>query len=142
MTPRGIRNKNLLNIRKSNIKWLGSNYAGRDDHFVTFTTYAWGIRAACCILHTYAGRGWVKVYDIIYHWAPPSDGNRTNDYINQVCLDCGFTPNSILDMHNRAQVCALLQAMAGVECGKAVLRTFNISEHVFKEGYKLWQDYR
>lgn len=141
-TPRGIRNKNLLNIRKTNIKWWGSAVNSCDDHFVNFTTYEYGIRAALCILHTYAGRGWRNVFDIIYHWAPPSDGNYTNEYINQVCAACHYTPNTIINLDNRDQVCELLQAMAGVECGVQALKTYNITTETFRKGYRLWREYR
>ena len=50
----------------------------------------WGIRAAFCILRTYARRyGVVCIRDIISRWAPPNE-NLTEHYIRNVCLWTGL----------------------------------------------------
>ena len=52
-TPRGIRNLNPLNIRRtSTTQWQGVAEVQRDREFVTFKSMRWGIRAACCLLDT------------------------------------------------------------------------------------------
>jgi len=48
--PRGIRNNNPLNIRKSADKWQGLSTLQEDKEFFQFETIEWGWRAAFVIL--------------------------------------------------------------------------------------------
>ena len=47
MKPRGIRNNNPGNIRKSNVKWQGLAAEQTDGAFYQFTRPEYGIRALC-----------------------------------------------------------------------------------------------
>ena len=89
--PRGLRNCNPLNIRRSNSRWLGLNPAATDREFCQFLSMRWGWRAAFKLLcETYYARwGLHTVQNIIGRWAPPNDGNNTSQYIATVCTAIG-----------------------------------------------------
>ena len=112
---RGLRNCNPLNIRRvASTEWIGQARLQTDRKFVKFDSMEWGIRAACCILRTYARRyGAVCVADIISRWAPPSE-NNTEQYIRNVCLWTGFGGRQHL---TEGDWPLLIKAMARQECG-------------------------
>ena len=86
--PRGIRNRNPLNIRKGKSKWKGevSHLKGvpEEKEFCQFETMTSGWRAAFLLLRRY-----VKNYKcntvrkIISRWAPANE-NHTQTYIRYV----------------------------------------------------------
>ena len=82
---------NPLNIRynKSN-SWLG--LTGSNNGFCEFDSLFHGFRAALIILKRYRQYGKVSVTDIISRWAPKSDNNNTEAYINFVCDKCDISP--------------------------------------------------
>lgn len=110
-----MRNCNPLNIRRvASCKWIGQASLQTDRNFVRFDSVEWGIRAACCILRTYARRyGATCVRDIISRWAPPTE-NNTEQYIRNVCLWTGFAGRQHLTEGDWPR---LLKAMARQECG-------------------------
>lgn len=112
---RGLRNCNPLNIRRvAGTQWIGQSRLQTDKRFVKFDSLEWGVRAACCILRTYARRyGAVCVRDIISRWAPSSE-NNTEQYIRNVCLWTGFGGHQPL---TESDWPLLLKAMARQECG-------------------------
>lgn len=126
--PRGVRNKNPLNIRKGS-QWLGLA-AQQDTEFCTFIDVKWGVRAAVKILRSYARRGIHTVGEIIQTWAPPIE-NNTNRYIQLVCSRTGFLPTHTINVFDENEVVALLLAMAYVECSTV----FN--EKDFRQGFNL-----
>lgn len=85
--PRGIRNNNPLNIRRSQSKWLGevdSLKGQRDTAFCQFASLVYGYRAGAKLLQKYQKK--YKLYvliDIIGKWAPPSE-NNTRAYADRV----------------------------------------------------------
>lgn len=89
--PRGIRNRNPLNIRDANQGFLGE--AGADEQgFLIFRTDFHGIRAAARILRTYQSRGIDTLEAIIASWAPPSE-NATRAYVTHASLVTGLAPD-------------------------------------------------
>lgn len=84
MTTRGIRNNNPANIRRGS-NWMGLAKTQTDKEFCQFVRMEYGVRALLVTLRTY-----VKKYnlhttrEIITRWAPPSDGNNTEKYIEFV----------------------------------------------------------
>ena len=129
---RGLRNCNPLNIRRvAGTRWKGQAVFQGDKAYVQFETMEWGIRAAFCILRTYARKyKAVCIQDIISRWAPPS-GNDTERYIRNVCLWTGFGG---LQRLTEKDWPALIKAMARQECG-AVL-----SEEIINRSYKLYKN--
>lgn len=112
---RALRNSNPLNIRRvADTKWIGQSTLQTDPKYVKFETLGWGIRAACCILRTYAKRYHAFcVRDIISRWAPSSE-NMTESYIRNVCQWTGFSGNQRLTENDWP---LLIRAMARQECG-------------------------
>ena len=85
MLPRGIRNHNPLNIRRSKDQWKGMTEAQTDRAFVQFKSLEYGWRAAFYLLtRTYYHK--YRLYTIrgiISRWAPESE-NNTSAYIENV----------------------------------------------------------
>ena len=117
-TPRGIRNNNPLNIRRSSSQWRGLVSPIRDKDFCEFETVEDGIRAALVIIRRY-----IEVYhlhtvrDIINRWAPSTE-NDTNAYIVNVCYLANLTDHQHIDFSCRRAVCQMLYAMHIVENGR------------------------
>jgi plasmid stabilization system protein ParE len=78
--PRGIRNHNPGNIRRSGIRWKNMAAQQSDPDFVQFTAPVHGIRAMAKILLTYHRRGFRSLEQIIQRWAPSSE-NDTAAYV-------------------------------------------------------------
>lgn len=98
---RGLRNCNPLNIRRTADLWQGLAERQPDPEFFTFRSMAWGYRAAFIVLRTYCHKyGLRTVRDIIARWAPPEDGNDTENYIRKVCVLTGFSPDKCLNPYD------------------------------------------
>lgn len=84
MSTRGIRNNNPANIRRG-CNWKGLIRQQKDREFCQFVTMTWGVRALLVTLRTYVVKHHLHtVREIITRWAPPSDGNNTEKYIEFV----------------------------------------------------------
>ena len=132
MLARGLRNCNPLNIRRvAGTKWKGQSALQTDASFVCFNAMEWGIRAAFCILRTYARRyQCVSPADIVGRWAPPHQ-NDTDAYIRNVCTWTGFGGRQHL---TEADWPRLVQAMARQESGTT------LSEEIINKGFKLYKN--
>ena len=127
--PRGIRNNNPLNIRKSADNWQGS--VGDDGEFVQFAKATKGIRAAARILKNYRDRyGLDTVSGVVNRWAPPNE-NDTGSYINSVSQRIGVAPNQTLTDVDYPR---LIAAMIHHENGKQPY-SFDVIEEGFREGF-------
>ena len=117
--PRGLRNHNPLNIRKSDQLWQGQT--GNDGAFCIFLENKWGYRAAFRLLRTYNNVYHIySVREIIKRWAPPDDGNNTRGYIQRVCSLTGLRETDIIvaashDVEQQENVKLMVAAMACVE---------------------------
>lgn len=115
--PRGIRNNNPLNIRKTPAKWFGK-VEGKDPEFETFDTMEHGIRAAYMIVRTYlTTRGCKTIADIVRRWAPPGDHNDTYHYIRRVGKYIRLDVTTPTCFENCLLMARLLHAMHIVENG-------------------------
>ena len=94
MLPRGIRNNNPLNIRRSKDLWVGLRTQQTDSSFCQFESLEYGWRAAFYLLpRTYYHK--YRLYTIrmiISKWAPPNE-NQTSKYIENVCRLTGIAPD-------------------------------------------------
>ena len=92
--PRGIRNHNPLNIRRSKDQWKGMAEVQNDRAFVQFKSLEYGWRAAFYLLtRTYYHK--YRLYTIrgiISRWAPSSE-NNTAAYIANVSRLTGIDPD-------------------------------------------------
>ena len=132
MLARGLRNCNPLNIRRvAGTKWKGQSALQTDASFVCFNAMEWGIRAAFCILRTYARRyQCLSPADIVGRWAPPHQ-NNTDAYIRNVCTWTGFGGRQHL---TEADWPRLVKAMARQESGTT------LSEEIINKGFKLYKN--
>ena len=92
--PRGIRNNNPLNIRRTKDQWQGMRKEQTDSQFCQFENLAYGWRAAFRLLtrtyyHTYR---LYTIRGIISRWAPSSE-NDTSAYIANVSRLTGIDPD-------------------------------------------------
>ncbi len=98
MLPRGIRNNNPLNIRRTaKDQWQGLRAQQTDSAFCQFETLEYGWRAAFYLLtRTYYHK--YRLYTIraiINKWAPPNE-NLTATYIENVCRLTKIPPDEPL----------------------------------------------
>lgn len=123
MTPRGIRNNNPGNIRKSATTWRGQSKSQPDKAFVTFDGPEWGLRAIAKILQHYQANGFDTVREIVARWAPPVEndtGSYVDDVARHVVVDgvAGVNPDERLNLHDPGVMVAMLQAIVRHENGQ------------------------
>ena len=115
--PRGIRNRNPGNIRKSSDRWKGLAPLQPDPAFFVFETPLWGIRAMAVILRNYQKRlGLKSLAQIIGRWAPAGE-NDTAGYVAAVGKAMGVDRRAPLDLGNDTALRALIAAIIRHENG-------------------------
>ena len=77
MLPRGIRNNNPLNIRRTADRWQGLAQNQTDREFFQFQSPEYGWRAAFRLLtRTYYSKyGLDTIRKRVYRWAPPAEND-------------------------------------------------------------------
>jgi hypothetical protein len=116
--PRGIRNNNPGNIRKSKDPWQGLAEQQTDADFFVFQSPIYGIRALARTLITYQDKyGLGTVNAIINRWAPPNE-NKTDAYISEVIAKTGFTADQAVNMHSYADLKTVVTAIITQENGQ------------------------
>lgn len=117
-TPRGIRNNNPGNIRRSGDPWQGLAKDQNDAEFFTFAAPKWGIRALARVLISYQDKhGLRTVRTIISRWAPPVE-NKTSNYIDHVARRLGVGADDPLDVHDYRVLRGLVEAIISHENGQ------------------------
>lgn len=92
--PIGFRNNNPGNLRPGD-SWQGMT--GENGGFIVFKSMPWGIRALATDLSNKINNdGLDTIRDIVTKYAPASDNNDVNAYVNAVSQDSGFGPDEIL----------------------------------------------
>lgn len=121
---RGLRNNNPGNIRlPKNLKdtkkiWKGEVRPSKDKSFCTFSSMAYGYRALIRTLQTYGRKhGCRAIPDYIRRWAPENE-NDTTSYIKSVCTQMQITTYHIIDVDDKATMCAMAAAISCHENGK------------------------
>ena len=117
MASRGIRNDNPLNIRHGKSQWVGMREKQTDKSFVQFTARVYGYRAAFVLLRGYIGKGKDTIGKIIAKWAPSSDGNNTQSYINYVSKSTGINARHALRFEDKNDLVEVVRSMAHMESG-------------------------
>ena len=116
-TPRGLRNLNPGNIRRSKTRYQGEKSDSTDAAFKQFESLEWGYRAIFMLLHTYRVRGYGDtIAKMIARYAPPSE-NNTEAYISRVCRSTGIDRDTTLDTLNPEQMIPIVCAISAVENG-------------------------
>ncbi len=115
--PRGIRNRNPGNIRRSSNRWKGLAQLQSDPAFFAFETPLWGIRAMAVILRNYQRRHGLKsLARIVGRWAPAGE-NDTAGYVAAVSKAMGVEPRAPLDLRDGAILRPLIAAIIRHENG-------------------------
>ena len=97
--PRGIRNNNPGNLRRTTDPWQGLAVPQTDRAFFVFKDATYGIRALARTLINYQDQhGLRTIRQIISRWAPANE-NDTASYINAVAKQAGFDADQPLNMH-------------------------------------------
>ena len=114
--PRGIRNRNPGNVRRTQDKWQGLAAEQTDLAFFQFTSAPQGIRCLARILLNYQDkRGLRTVEKIINRWAPKSDDNPTEGYIKFVCRRAKVGRGTTLDLHRYEDLRPIVEAIIAFE---------------------------
>lgn len=122
--PRGLRNNNPLNIRRSRDKWLGLSPTQRDTAFFQFTSLVYGYRAAGKLLQNYQRlHELYNLNGLIARWAPASE-NNTKAYVARVARELSTQAGRIINgethldlIHNKELLRKTIIAMHIVENG-------------------------
>ena len=116
--PRGIRNHNPGNLRRSSDPWQGLAAEQRDLEFFQFASAKWGIRALARTLIAYQDRVGLKtVKQMIGRWAPSNENDR-GAYVRAVAASVGVEPDDEIDVHDYAILRPLTLAIIRHENGQ------------------------
>lgn len=128
--PRGLRNRNPLNIRIGNV-WLGEEPNPTDPSFEQFVAMEYGVRAAFVLLRRYIRHyRRTTIRAVVQAWAPANE-NNVEAYVDTVAKHSGIDPDDTLDYGNVEQMVALFQGMCLVENGRT------LDEKIVRKGYDL-----
>lgn len=114
LLPRGIRNNNPGNIRRTNDQWQGMRVIQTDRAFVQFKNPEYGFRAMARILKSYERRGLLSVRDIIGTYAPALE-NKTEMYIDFVATQLNVPSDAPLNLEEN--LFPLIKAITTFENG-------------------------
>jgi hypothetical protein len=116
--PRGIRNHNPGNLRRSADPWQGLAATQTDAEFFQFASAKWGIRALARTLIAYQDKvGLRNIKQMIGRWAPPVE-NDTGAYVRVVAAAVGVGPGERIDVHDYAVLRPLVLAIIKHENGQ------------------------
>jgi len=123
LPPRGIRNNNPGNIRRSADKWQGLAAEQPDKEFFVFQDMPYGIRAMARLLINYQDKkGLNSIAEIISTYAPAKE-NNTRAYVSHVAayvadkLDGKIDSITKINTHDYDTLRALIEGMIQVENG-------------------------
>lgn len=97
--------------------WQGAIYPGDSDRFVTFIRLEDGFRALFKILKTKISAGTNTIEKIINSYAPPSDNNPTQAYINYVSNITGIPAQKVITLDMTQDIFKIGHAMSRFETG-------------------------
>lgn len=124
-SARGLRVNNPLNIRKSGEIFKGEKLPSPDDSFKAFKGQDYGYRAAAVILYTYFKKyNLDTIRKMISRYAPPSDGNDTEGYIETVTSRMGTAADRVITLadfqypESDPYMKRLIEHMAVIETGQ------------------------
>ena len=120
---KAIRRNNPGNIRSGGARYKGET--GSQGGFRVFADASWGFR----------GHGLVDIRQMLYRYAPPSDGNDTEAYIRFVCKECGMNDYYPLDTEDHDDMVPVVAAMARMEQGQA------IDPALVEEGWRRYEEW-
>jgi hypothetical protein len=115
--PRGVRNNNPGNLRRTNDPWQGLTPRQTNIDFFTFKSEIYGIRALARTLIAYQDEHRLRtIRQIISRWAPANE-NDTGAYIESVAKRTGLDADRPLDMHRFDHLKPVVEAIIRHENG-------------------------
>ena len=112
---RNWRNNNPGNIRKGSYS-QSKGAVGDDGAFAVFPTLDTGMDAKEDLIFAPNSKYInLSIQDAMAKYAPPSDNNNTQDYIQKICQATGSTPDTLLSKLNPAQRDAMLKTISKQE---------------------------
>lgn len=134
----GLKNNNPGNIRRSSEPWNGKVpfSLSRDLSFEQFYELRYGLRAVMRILVTYSKSGYSTISLMINRYAPPSDNNDTNAYINYVAQKTGLKPDQAITKLSGTLLIELTKAIVKMEIGPAVANQY-ITDQDYRDGFNI-----
>lgn len=109
--PRGIRNNNPGNIRKSHNPWKGKKPVSEDPDFEQFDHPRYGIRALGVLLQTYYNAYHLdNITALVSRFAPTSE-NDTRAYITHIAQTLNVGEKQAINVNNER---VLLPLMLGI----------------------------
>lgn len=118
--PRGIRNNNPLNIRRSTSHWMGKVENPTDREFEQFAEMFFGIRAGMLLLTRYVVDYKLRTLKgIVHRWAPDGDGSNNERAYREALMQRGVTSDVQL---TKEWLFGLMAAMCEVESQYALTR--------------------
>ena len=133
--PRGYRNHNPGNLRRSGEQWVGE-VPSTDPAFKAFADLPHGIRAAARLILNYHNIHKLQTVEVMIHrWAPPSDNNDTPAYGAAVAKACGVDPRDRVEMP--AKLLDFMRAVFRQENGKRPDGTDWVSDDDLRAGCAL-----
>lgn len=135
--PRGLRNCNPGNIRRSRVRYEGEVTPSQDAAFKQFNSMAYGYRAIFVLLYTYQHRhGLDTIAKMLGRYAPKNE-NDTSAYIAAVAERSGVPATSHITATNKDVMIPIVAAMSAVENGvPAVMRDVEEGWRMFIEDYR------
>lgn len=118
--PRGVRNRNPLNIRVAQANdWRGEvPHAGNTDgEFEQFEDAVFGLRAAIRLIRVHHRRGATTIRRLATVWAPPGENPHLDSYIRLVAKHAAVDPDTVLDFSRDAHLRPVLLGMIRAENG-------------------------
>lgn len=131
---RGIRNNNPLNIRHGKSQWVGMSEKQTDKSFVQFKERVYGYRAAFVLIRGYISKGKDTIGKIIAKWAPSSDGNNTQSYIDYVSHSTGINASHALHWEDKDDLIDIVCSMAHLESG--IIENKQLLEEAYEASQK------
>lgn len=114
--PRGLRNNNPLNIKRSSQVFQGESSYNTDPTFKRFSNPVMGYRAAFCIIRTYVQLRSCRTFrEVLFRWCP--DEEVCVSYLDFVCKRVGVAPEHLVSLFDREEMVSLVSAMSQFENG-------------------------
>lgn len=114
--PRGIRNNNPGNLRKTKEIWKGE-IDEEDTAFKTFKTPIDGLAGLKLSIDKKFRRGLNTIRQIITSYAPSTE-NDTVAYIKFISLHTGHSSNESLNLNNKETIKSIMRAIVLYENGQ------------------------
>lgn len=119
---------NFGNIRKSPVEYQGE-IESPSASFKSFANPVYGLRAIMELLVHYYHEGYTTIREIINHYAPPSDNNPTESYVNYVSGHLDVSPDAdVADIIYSENITYLVDAISQFEQGKDLVNERDLNQ--------------